>query len=125
MLIVEDNLDLAEAARHFLELKRFRVLISDGKDIQNLIETDRPDIIILDIFLGALDGREICRELKRDEKTRPIPVIMLSAHDKLSKAYDDNYADGYVMKPFALNELLSEIEMLIKKPGSLDNEGKI
>jgi DNA-binding response OmpR family regulator len=125
VLIVEDNLDLAEAARHFLELKRFRVLISDGKNIQNLIETDRPDIIILDIFLGALDGREICRELKRDEKTRPIPVIMLSAHDKLSKAYDDNYADGYVMKPFALNELLSEIEMLIKKPGSLDNEGKI
>jgi len=122
VLIVEDNLDLAEAARHFLELKRYRVLISDGKNIQHLIETDRPDIIILDIFLGALDGREICRELKRDVKTRPIPVIMLSAHDKLSKAYDDNYADGYVMKPFALNELLSEIEMLIKKPGSLDNK---
>jgi DNA-binding response OmpR family regulator len=122
VLIVEDNLDLAEAARHFLEIKRYRVLISDGRDIKQVLENDRPDIIILDIFLGPLDGREICRDLKKDEKTRSIPVIMLSAHDKLSKAYDDNYADGYVMKPFALNELLNEIELLIKKPGTSDNE---
>ena len=116
VLIVEDNLDLAEATKHFLEIKRFKVITSDGKDIQKILEEDRPDIIILDISLGALDGREICRELKQNEQTRSIPVIMLSAHERLSKAYDDNYADGYVMKPFALTELLEEIQLLIKVP---------
>lgn len=116
VLIVEDNLDLAEATKHFLEIKRFKVLISDGKNLQKILEEDRPDIIILDISLGFLDGREICRELKQNEQTRQIPVIMLSAHDKLSKAYDDNYADGYIMKPFALTELLEEIHLLIKVP---------
>lgn len=116
VLIVEDNLDLAEATRHFLEIKRFRVLISDGKDIQQILKEDKPDIIILDIFLGALNGREICRELKQNEQTKSIPVIMLSAHDKLSKAYDDDCADGYIMKPFALAELLEEIQLLIKMP---------
>ena len=116
VLIVEDNLDLADATKHFLEIKRFRVLISDGRNIQQLLQTDKPDIIILDIFLGGLDGREICRELKQNESTRSIPVIMLSAHDRLSKAYDDNCADGYIMKPFALAELLSEIQLLIKVP---------
>ena len=116
VLIVEDNLDLAEAAKYFLEIKRFTVLISDGKDLQQILEKSRPDLIILDISLGALDGREICRELKQNEKTKTIPVIMLSAHDKLSKAYDDDLADGYIMKPFALAELLEEIQLLIKMP---------
>ncbi len=116
VLIVEDNLDLAEATRHFLEIKRYRVLISDGKDIQQILVEDKPDLIILDISLGALNGREICRELKQNEQTKTIPVIMLSAHDKLSKAYDDDCADGYIMKPFALAELLSEIQLLIKMP---------
>jgi len=116
VLIVEDNFDLAEATRHFLEIKRFNVLISDGKNIHEILEQQRPDIIILDIFLGALDGREICRQLKQNEQTKTIPVIMLSAHDKLSKAYDDNRADGYIMKPFALAELLDEIMVHIKMP---------
>ena len=117
VLIVEDNIDLAEATKRFLELKRFNVRISDGENLSEILSEERPDIIILDIFLGALDGREICRDLKQNESTKNIPVIMLSAHDKLSKAYDDKCADGYVMKPFALNELLEEIRLLIKQPG--------
>lgn len=116
VLIVEDNIDLAEATRHFLELKRFKVLISDGKNLENIIEEQKPNLIILDINLGPLNGRDLCRNLKQDANTKSIPVIMLSAHEKLSKAYDDNCADGYIMKPFALNELLSEIELLIKMP---------
>jgi len=116
VLIVEDNLDLAEATRHFLEIKRFRVLISDGKNVKEILDEHKTDIIILDIFLGALDGRDICRELKENEQTKNIPVIMLSAHDKLSKAYDDNCADGYIMKPFALTELLEEIQLFINVP---------
>lgn len=117
VLIVEDNLDLAEATRHFLEMKRFRVLISDGGDVDQLLVSDRPDIIILDISLGPLDGRKICRDMKQNEETKTIPVIMLSAHERLSMAYDDDCADGYVMKPFALAELLGEIELLLKIPG--------
>lgn len=116
VLIVEDNLDIAEATKHFLEIKRFRVLISDGSDVDQLVVSDRPDIIILDISLGPLDGRKICRDLKQNEETKDIPVIMLSAHERLSKAYDDDCADGYIMKPFALAELLGEIELVLKIP---------
>ncbi len=116
VLIVEDNFDLAEATRRFLEIKRFNVLISDGKNLEQMLAEQKPDIIILDIFLGSLDGRELCRNLKQNESTKAIPVIMLSAHDKLSKAYNDNCADGYIMKPFALAELLIEINLLIKTP---------
>ena len=116
VLIVDDNLDLAEATRYFLEIKRFRAFISDGSNLNELIEEHNPDIIILDISLGQLDGRELCKGLKQNEKTKSIPVIMLSAHEKLSKAYIDNCADGYIMKPFALAELLAEIQLLIKMP---------
>ncbi len=116
VLIVEDNVDLADATRRYLEIKRFKVLISNGKDLQQILSEHQPDIIILDIFLGSLNGRDICKSLKENEQTKTIPVIMLSAHEKLSKAYDDNCADGYIMKPFALDELLEEIQSLIKLP---------
>lgn len=116
VLIVEDNLDLAEATKRFLELKRFKVLISDGNNLKETIKANNPDIIVMDISLGALDGRQLCTELKQSEETKAIPVIMLSAHERLSKAYDDNCADGYIMKPFALAELLQEIQLLIKVP---------
>lgn len=116
VLIVEDNVDLAEATKHFLEMKRFKVVTSDGTNLMELIDNIKPNVIILDIFLGALDGRELCKQIKQKDTTKTIPVIMLSAHDKLSKAYDDDCADGYVMKPFALNELLQEIQLLIKLP---------
>ena len=119
---MEDNADLAEAASRFLEMKRFRVLLRNGTDVQNILLNDRPDIIILDIALGGLDGRDICRNIKQDEKTRNIPVIMLSAHERLSKAYDDNFADGYIMKPFALAELLAEIQTLLLAGGRSDAE---
>lgn len=113
VLIVEDNLDLAEAARRFLEIKRFRVLISDGKNLKEILAEGNPDIIIMDISLGPLDGRELCKNLKQDELTNKIPVIMLSAHDRLSKAYGDHCANAYVMKPFALDELLETIQELL------------
>ncbi|HEV8079659.1 MAG TPA: response regulator [Chitinophagaceae bacterium] len=116
VLIVEDNVDLADATRRYLEIKRFKVLISNGTDLQQILSEHQPDIIILDIFLGSLNGRDICKSLKENEQTKTIPVIMLSAHEKLSKAYDDNCADGYIMKPFALDELLEEIQSLIKLP---------
>lgn len=117
VLIVEDNVDLANATKRYLEIKRFKVLISNGTDLQQILSEQLPDIIILDIFLGPLNGRDICKSLKENELTKTIPVIMLSAHEKLSKAYDDNCADGYIMKPFALDELLEEIQSLIKLPG--------
>lgn len=116
VLIVEDNFDLAEATRHFLEMKRFKVVISDGKNLEEILQSYTPDIVIMDIMLGGLDGRELCKKLKADERTKNIPVIMLSAHERLSKAYEDECADGYVMKPFALAELLQEIQLLIKLP---------
>ena len=113
VLIVEDNLDLAEAARRFLEIKRFRVLISNGDNLKELVSSETPDIIIMDISLGALDGRVLCKNLKQGEKTKNIPIVMLSAHDRLSKAYEDHCADAYVMKPFALDELVETIQDLL------------
>ena len=113
VLIVEDNFDLAEAARRYLQIKRYDVLISDGKDLSQILLAQRPDIIIMDISLGGLDGRELCKNVKKDDNTKAIPVIMLSAHERLSKAYEDHCADAYVMKPFALDELLETIESLL------------
>ncbi len=113
ILIVEDNFDLAEAAGKFLQIKRYSVLISDGRNLSQILIEQRPDLIIMDISLGGLDGRELCKNVKKDESTKSIPVIMLSAHERLSKAYEDHCADAYVMKPFALDELLETIESLL------------
>ena len=112
-LIVEDNLDLAESTRRFLEIKRFSVLISDGKNVKEIIEENKPDIIILDIFLGQFDGREICRRLKETKLTKNIPVVFLSANSRINEITEEYNARDFIAKPFEMDYLLSKIRQIL------------
>ena len=83
---------------------------------------ERPDLILLDLMLPGIGGLEVCRLLKTDPRTAPVPVIMLTAKSEESdKVIGLGIgADDYVTKPFGLRELLARIEALLRrtKPGS-------
>ena len=87
------------------------VIKTDGEQAVNYIaevEANRqlpPDLILLDILLSGEDGGAICRRLKSDEKTRHIPVILLSAHAGLKDTMSSCGADDFLAKPFRVTEL--------------------
>jgi len=83
----------------------------DGQTALNLVQADLPDLILLDIYMPGMDGYEVCRRLKADERTKHIPVVFISALsdiDNVVKAFEAGGAD-YIVKPFQFREVLARV----------------
>lgn len=117
LLIVEDNRDIHDNLVEFFQLRGHAVEgARDGLTGLYLAETGRFDAIILDIMLPGIDGNEICN-LLRTRSRSPSAIIMLTSRDEL----DDRLtgfkagADDYVVKPFAMAEILARIEAIVSR----------
>ena len=80
-----------------------------GDYLENLNSRGLPDVILLDMLLSGKDGREIVKYLKSQEKSKPIPVIMFSAHPGAEETAHQAGADNFVAKPFEIDALLEKI----------------
>lgn len=116
ILVVEDERKMAALLRRVLIEERHSIdLAYDGPGGLDLALSDTYDIIILDLMLPGLDGIELCRQVRAERITTPI--LMLTAR----KAIDDRVkglrtgADDYLVKPFAMEELLARIEALLRR----------
>ena len=110
ILIVEDDLDIVDFLRELLELEGYTVATTDKADyVEKLHSGDLPDLLLLDMLLSGKDGREIVKQLKRQEETRHIPVIMFSAHPSAEKTALKAGADDFIAKPFEVDELLEMV----------------
>lgn len=120
VLIVEDERDLAELLAYNLEKDGYQALVS-GTGIEGL-ETARlelPDLILLDLMLPGMMGTEVCASLRHSEKTRAIPVLMLTARgDEIDRVVGfEMGADDYIVKPFSMRELMLRIRAILRRSG--------
>lgn len=120
ILVVDDDPAMLRLLKTNLEARGYVVFIaSDGVEALNAIEMSAPDLVILDILMPKMDGREVCRRIREWSKA---PIIMLSA---LGKTIDktqclDLGADDYITKPFAVEELLARIRSVMRRTESAD-----
>jgi len=116
ILVVDDSQDMRIILSMRLKINGYDVIIAqDGQEGLDRARADAPDLIILDLMLPKIDGYEVCRMLKFDDKYKNIPVIILSALDQQEdreKAVGSG-ADAYFIKPFDLELLLNKIKSLI------------
>ena len=118
ILIIEDERDLTDVLSYNLQREGYEpITLHDGREGLRKAQTLLPDLILLDIMLPSLSGLEVCRELRAGEKTRGIPIIMLTA-----KAEETDQivgfslgADDYVTKPFSVKVLLQRIKVLLRR----------
>ena len=116
LLVVDDEAAVREALRRALELEGYRVgLAEDGADALAQIAAQEPDAVVLDVHMPVVDGLTACRRL-RQQGSR-VPVLMLTARDSVGDrvAGLDAGADDYLVKPFALEELLARIRALLRR----------
>jgi DNA-binding response OmpR family regulator len=116
ILVVEDNHRLSASLRMSLSEEGYAVDVAyDGEEAQELAESAPYDAIILDILLPKKDGLEVCRDLRR--KRVNTPVVMLTARDTVADRVRglDSGADDYLVKPFALSELLARLRALLRR----------
>lgn len=115
VLLIEDNADVAQYLRLALEHRYQCIHALDGQEGVDMAWAEIPDLIISDVMMPKMDGFELCRLLKNDERSNHIPIILLTAkvdfEDKIAGLAQG--ADAYLAKPFAEEELLIRMENLL------------
>ncbi len=123
ILIVEDEKDIVKMLDYNLKKEGFRTLSAhDGEAALDLANREYPDLVILDLMLPGIDGLEVCKALKKESKTAPIPIIMLTAKSQESDKVIglELGADDYVIKPFSPRELIARIKAVLRRAKEKD-----
>ena len=116
ILIAEDDTAVRESLERALRLEGYAVTTSEnGQKALDLAAVNQPDLYLLDVMMPVLDGLSVCRQIRRQgDKT---PVLVLTAKHEISDRVSglDAGADDYLLKPFALDELLARIRALLRR----------
>lgn len=118
ILLIEDEKNIVELVRYNLEQEGFRVLTaSKGNAGLETALKERPALVLLDLMLPEMNGLEICKTLRQNEKTRNLPIIMLTAKGTESDKVVglELGADDYVTKPFSPRELVARIKAVLRR----------
>jgi two-component system cell cycle response regulator DivK len=120
ILVVEDQEDNRRIIRDLLMSAGYELIeAQDGAEGVRLAESERPDLILMDIQLPVLDGHEATRQIKQNPELRHIPIIVVTSY---ALSGDDQKAmaagsDGYMAKPFSPRQLLATIRKFLPEPG--------
>ena len=107
ILIVDDDKDLLEMVEMILSRLGYHITtLAKGSVFFNVVESIRPDIILLDIFLGDADGRNLCYQMKLQPAYENIPVILYSAGHMSISTIEHSKADDFITKPFDTKQLM-------------------
>jgi two-component system, OmpR family, response regulator MprA len=121
ILVVDDESAVRDAIERALRLDGYHVDVAgDGREALETLDARAPDAVVLDVLMPTIDGLDVCRRLRdRGDRT---PVLMLTARDAVADrvAGLDAGADDYLVKPFALEELLARLRALLRRaaPGA-------
>jgi CheY-like chemotaxis protein len=116
VLIVDDDADIVMMLVQVLQDEHYEVRAASGEEALAIASADPPDVILLDIMMPGMDGVEVCRRLRANPRTASIPVIAMSASHRLRERASEMDVNGLLAKPFDLDELLANIERLVKTP---------
>jgi DNA-binding response OmpR family regulator len=118
ILVVEDDVDIADLLAHTLKKAGYLVTTRHtGAGTIARVQSEPPDLLLLDVMLPGVDGREICRALRTDPATAAIPIIMLTARaeeeDRIGGL--ELGADDYITKPFSPKEVVARVRALLRR----------
>ena len=116
VLVVDDEVYILHILDFSLGMEGYEVIsATDGEMALQKVQSESPDLVVLDIMMPKLDGYQVCRAIKANEATKRIPVILLSAKGRSvdQKIGFENGADDYVTKPFSPRKLIERVNALL------------
>lgn len=125
ILLVDDAPAIVQAVSHILRVMGYEVITADGTKVIQIMTEQCPDLLLLDIWMSGSDGRDICKQIKEHEVLCLTPVLLFSAHQDVAKIAEEVGADGHILKPFRMRDLLAIIAMTIEKVQSRPNERSV
>ncbi|MBI4080160.1 MAG: response regulator transcription factor [Candidatus Levybacteria bacterium] len=114
VLIAEDDPAICDVVTVILQEEGYACAVIDTFDsFISEVASKRPDLILLDIWLSGEDGSSLAKKLKTDNKTKSIPIVMMSANNETEKIANESGADGFLLKPFDIDDLISTVRRFI------------
>ncbi len=115
ILIADDEQSIRLLVRRLLSQNYIVLEASDGEEAIDIARREKPDLILMDIMMPKVDGYTACYQIKKDQATKAIPVVMLTGvgHELNKKLSFEVGAKGYITKPFSLQDLLDVIRPLL------------
>lgn len=114
VLLVDDDIDLLEMVCLMLNTHQMDAeCISQGENVLTCLQANKPDILVMDIYLGKEDGRILCRDIKNSGKYSTLPVLLYSAGNVSSTSISECGADDFIQKPFDMSLLINRIKSLV------------
>ena len=115
VLLIDDDLDMLEVMESTLTYYGYEVIKSTyTDDIFAMVYYHQPDLVILDYLIAGINGGELCAALKRNEATSSLPVIIISAYERIIQSLGNYGCDAFISKPFDMTHLLNVIQKTIK-----------
>lgn len=127
ILLIEDEQVIQELVIFNLTREGYDVKVAgDGKKGLEMVYTEHPDLVMLDVMLPELDGYEVCKEIRSNSETTNLPIIMLSARDEVADKVIglELGADDYVTKPFSIRELIARVKARFREGKRNSEPGK-
>lgn len=118
VLILDDDKDVLDVMQEALTYEGFEVYTITATDnIFSVLEEYHPDVLLIDYLLNGINGGEICSQIKKNELTCELPVVILSAYPRVIDSLGYYHCNKFIPKPFDLNELVDEINLLTDGKG--------
>ena len=118
ILVVDDEKDIVDLITYNLEKEGFTAMKAyDGEDAIEVVKSQKPDLVVLDLMLPGMRGLEVCRFIRRNRETESLPVIMLTAKgDHVDRIVGFELgADDYITKPFNVRELIARVRAVLRR----------
>ncbi len=128
VLIVDDEADLASLVEFNLQQAGLETAVAlTGERALELAKARVPDVVLLDLMLPDISGKEVCRRLRADLKTREVPIVMLTARGEETDRVEgfEVGADDYVSKPFSPRELVLRLKAILRRVGPAESGQRI
>ncbi len=115
VLVIDDDQDILDAISFILDDAGYTVITRDSaSDVEAIVQTNFPDLIILDVFLSGYDGREVTKNLRKRNETKNTPIILISAHPFAPASILKTGASAFIPKPFDIDVLLQKMKLCIE-----------
>ena len=108
---MDDDNDIVDIIKIILEDEGYEVsTLTNGREVMQTISLQRPDLILLDVMLGGIDGRDICRAIKGDVLLQDIPIVTISAsHNLHNLLNEEGSPNDFIAKPFDIDHLIKKV----------------
>lgn len=117
LLILDDDKDILDVMKEIFIDEGYEVkTIESGDNILSDVANYRPDIILLDYILHGINGGELCHQIKTNQATCTIPIIIVTAYSKVINSLGNYGCDSFVSKPFDITELVQQVNELLNCP---------